>query len=433
MTKASLALAIAAAGCGRLNFQDITGHAADGNLGGDGATGDLVTLVIASDEYLAEPAGLPIAGATVLIERAGGTERLTTDATGTVQFSATGAIACHAIYKSDIGWRGYTIAAPPAGKIELGSRPASNPTHNMTFTLPASATAEQFTVRLPEHCATPPMFGAPSMGLAYEAACEGTTPRVIGFALTPTGSGNPNLYLDAGFVALANGTTHPITGSYAPLVTRTLQITNLPLATDTVRAEILARTGLDLTSLTPSPRSITPGSTTASLDFGVVPGGNTLRVQVVPPTPISRVAASERIAPLLGTGNPVAFDVRTMLPALDSLTPDGARAVRWTGGGTGGTITIVEAIASNVQWDAYLPPTATSMQLLDLPPDLGVPIPKSVDVVAVVKLDIPGATAADLLPTIDRRWPLWPHDPMLLPPAGSSNAHILYSAALGPP
>jgi hypothetical protein len=60
-------------------------------------------------------------------------------------------------------------------------------------------------------------------------------------------------------------------------------------------------------------------------------------------------------------------------------------------------------------------------------------MPDSADVVSVVKLDVPGVSRTDLLPTIDRRWSRWPHDATLFPPAGSSLARILYSAALGPP
>jgi hypothetical protein len=170
-----------------------------------------------------------------------------------------------------------------------------------------------------------------------------------------------------------------------------------------------------------------------TLSFGVVPGGNAVRVQVIPSTPIALLASSERIAPLATATLPATFDASSMLPAIDSLALDGARGLRWTGGGSGGTITVVEAIAGGVQWDFYLEPAATSVHLPDLPADLGVPMPDSADVVSVVKLDVPGVSRTDLLPTIDRRWSRWPHDATLFPPAGSSLARILYSAALGPP
>ena len=49
------------------------------------------------------------------------------------------------------------------------------------------------------------------------------------------------------------------------------------------------------------------------------------------------------------------------------------------------------------------------------------------------KLAVPGAAGGDLVPTIDRRWVMWPHDAMLLPAAGGASTRILYTAALGPP
>lgn len=60
------------------------------------------------------------------------------------------------------------------------------------------------------------------------------------------------------------------------------------------------------------------------------------------------------------------------------------------------------------------------------------PVPGTFDVLSIVKLDVPGATLADLVPTIDRRWPSWPHDPLLLPPVGGAMSRMLYSRSLGP-
>ena len=431
MTKPTLALAIAVAGCGRLGFGELAGRGVDGGI--DGPAGELVTLVVTSDQYLAEPAGTPIAGATVLVERSGGTDRLTTDAAGIARFPAAGVIACHAIYKSELGWRGYSVTAPPAIRIELGGRPAGSPTHGMTLTLPPSATASSFTVRLPEHCASPPLYGASSMDLSYDVACEGTTPRVIGFALPVSGSQNPDLYLDGGLVTLANGAMHAITGSYLQVPVRAINIVNVPIAAAAVQVEVLARSGIDLTSLTPIPHSVTPGASTVHFDLGVVPGGETARLQVFAATPVAVLASSERIERLPAGGITTALDARTLLPPIDSLALDGPRGMRWTGGGTGGTITIVETISGGIQWDLYLDPSATSASVPPIPADLGAPEPKSPDVVSVVKLDVPGATHDALLPTIDRRWSLWPHDPVLLPDAGSSEARLLYIAALGPP
>ncbi|HEX7841386.1 MAG TPA: hypothetical protein VF469_28100 [Kofleriaceae bacterium] len=428
MTKAWLALALALAGCGRLGFEPVEGLRQDG--GSDVPAGDLVTIVVTSDQYLAEVAGTPIAGATVLVERSGGPDRLMTDASGMAQFSAAGAIACHVVYKSDLGWRGYTVAAPLAGTIELGSRLATSPTHGMTFVLPASGNPSQFTVQFPSHCVTPSPSSTPSVAISYNAACEGTQGRLIGYALASAGTG-PDLYVDAGLVTLANGGTYTVPGSYQALPVHPLAISNLPAATDTVTAEVLARSGLDLTALTPVPVGATAQGSSAMLNLGAVPGGNALHLQVLALTPLAYVSTSDRIAPVALAAQAAAVDARGMLPPIDSAMP-GARAVSWTGG-AGGTITIVEGIAGGVQWDLYLDPSATSARVPDLPADLGVPVPGTFDFLSIVKLDVPGATLADLLPTIDRRWPSWPHDPLLLPPAGGAMSRLLYLGTQQPP
>jgi len=424
-----LTLLLALAGCGRLGFQDRPGADAS-----DGPGGDTVTVIVTSDEYLSEPAGKPIAGATVLVERSTGTDRLTTDATGTARFGATGALACHVIYKSELGWRGYTVAPPlmaMSSTIELGSRPASNPSHNVTFTLPTDSSAASFTVRLPEHCGLPPSSGSASVSIPYEATCEGRSVHAYAFALPASGSSQPDLYIDAGMVQLINNATLGVSGGYTPLPVRMLQLTDLPAGTDSVSAEIVQRAGVDLTSLTPTPGSAVGAATSASLQMGVVPGGNGISLRAFTITPVQYLSSSELFAPLgLATGT--TFDARDMLPLFASLTVSDPTRVAWTGA-AGGTITIVERQDGATQWDWYLPASATVARLPDIPADLGVPGPKPTSYAQVTRLAVPGATGGDLLQTIDRRWSLWPHDDLLLPQAGSSMARMLYSASLGPP
>jgi hypothetical protein len=430
MTTTRVALAIALAGCGRVGFQDIAGPAG-GDAGSDAATGDTVTLVVTSDEYLAEPAGLPIAGATVLVERGTGTDRLVTDATGRAQFAAAGVTACHVIYKSSIGWRGYTVQPPPAGTIELGSRPAFNLNRSITFTLPPSGGASDYTVRLPGHCAFPPYSGSPSVFVQYDPACDGATVHAVGFVRAPVGSGMPDSYLDAGMVALRNGATHQVTGNYQPLAMRTLQLTDLPAGAAGVIADVVARAGLDLTSLTPTLDSVTPSGGAATLHEEVAPGANGLEITVFGGLPVQYSTSSELIAPLTAP-IPLTLSAKDMLPLFDSMTLTDPSRIAWTGG-AGGAITIVERIGGDFQWDWYLPASATVARLPAIPADLGVPAPKVPDDASVTKLAVPGATGGDLVQTIDRRWVMWPHDAMLLPSAGGASTRILYSAALGPP
>ena len=431
MTTTRFALAIALAGCGRVGFQDVAGPTG-GDAGADGAAGDTVTLVVTSNEYLGEPAGMPIAGATVLVERSTGTDRLVTDATGRAQFAAAGAIACHVIYQSSVGWRGYTVQPPPAGTIELGSRPAFSQNQSITVALPANASASDYTVRLPEHCGFPPYDSSPSVQFTYDPACEGATVHAIGFVRTPVGSGLPDLYLDAGMVTLRNGTTLPVTGSYQQLPTRTLQLTDLPAGATDVGADVVARAGLDLTALSPNFDSVAPSGGTATLHEEVAPGGNSLEISVSGGLPAGPyLISSELIAPISGA-TPQTFSAKDMLPLLASMTITDPSRIAWTGG-AGGTITIVERVGSDFQWDWYLPASASVARLPAIPDDLGVPAPKVPDDASVTKLAVPGAAGGDLVSTIDRRWPGWPHDAMLLPPAGGASTRILYSAALGPP
>jgi hypothetical protein len=428
MTTTRFALAIALAGCGRFGFQDIAGLTG-GDAGSD--AGDTVTLVVTGDEYLADPAGIPVAGATVLVERSTGTDRLVTDATGRAQFAAAGVIACHVIYHSSVGWRGYTVQPPPAGTIELGSRPAFNLNRSTTLVLPSSAGANEYTVSLAEHCGTAPLSSSPSVSFMYEPACDGAAVHAVGFALAPVGSGTPDRFLDAGTVTLRNGQTRLITGSYAVLATRTLQLTGLPAGAAGVSVEIEERAGLELTPLTPNSGNATPSGGAATVQLKPAPGGNALNIGVFGGLPIQYSTTSQLIAPL-PTSTPQNFSAQDMLPLFDSMTITDPTRIAWTGG-TGGTITIVERVGGDFQWDWYLPPSAAVARLPAIPADLGVPAPRVPDDASVTKLAVPGAAGGELVPTIDRRWAVWPHDALLLPAAGGALTRILYTAALGPP
>ncbi len=414
----------------RVGFSDIAGPTGS-DAGTDAAAGDTVTLVVTSDEYLGEPAGTPVAGATVLVERSAGTDRMVTDATGRAQFAAAGVIACHVIYQSSIGWRGYTVQPPPAGTIELGSRPAFNLNLGITFALPTSAGAGDYTVRLPGHCAFPPYSGSPSVSFDYDPACDGATVHAVGFARAQVGSGMPDRYLDAGMVTLHSGATLKVSGSYQPLALQTMQLTDLPSGATSASAEVMARAGLDLTLLSPSDDSVAPSGSGATVQERIAPGGNSLELDVLGGLPIQYSTSSALIAPVPSTGL-ATLSAKDMLPLFESMTITDPTQVAWTGA-AGGTITIVERVGGDFQWDWYLPPSATVARLPAIPADLGMPAPKVPDDASVTKLAVPGAAGGDLVPTIDRRWSAWPHDAMLLPAAGGASTRILYTSALGPP
>jgi hypothetical protein len=302
----------------------------------------------------------------------------------------------------------------------------------MTFSIPPDNTAADFTVRVPEHCGRAAYYGAPPVSVDYGRACEGKPERVIAYVRPLSGSGFPDLYLDAGTVTLANNSTRSVTGSYRPLDAHQLHLVNLPAGATSVAVDVLARSGIDLLPLVPNSDSTTPQGRAAMLATPAAPGGNALRVVAFGSPASAYLASSERIMAAAITTT-MDIDEQGMLPLFDTLVASRPPSLAWTGGGSGGTIIAVEANAGMVQWDAYLDPSATAVMFPEIPADLAVPIPKAFDFASVVKLDVPGATTADLARTIDRRWLLWPHDNELFPPDGSASTYILYTAALGPP
>jgi hypothetical protein len=411
----ALAAACALAACGRVAFQPAAGPE------DDESPGETITVIVTSDEYLAEPAGQPIRGATVLIERDGAVERTATDGAGTARFAAAGVSVYHVVYKADLGWRIYTAAAPRAGTFEYGGRSAFNLSQQMTLSIPGGAAADSFALTLPDRCATVLPSPSPSFTFDYNAVCSGEAVRVIAFRLPPSA---PE-YLDAGLVTLANGATRVVTGTYQTALLRTIEITDLPAGTASVFADVVVRSADDVVRLTPVSSPVTTGGMpTAAVSTFAAPGGDALHVRAFLELPGRSSSSSERIAPAMIAGT-TQFDATSMLPLFTQVTADGLVSVSWTGGGTGGTVLAVEAVAGMLQWDAYTQPSATSVTFPSLPADLGVPRPASFAVVTVAKLDIPGATA-DTARTLDRTWQLWPNSVDLVSPSGGSMTRALY-------
>jgi hypothetical protein len=412
----ALVAAVALAACGRLGFQ--LGAGPDG---GDGE-GDAIKVIVTSDEYLAEPAGQPIAGATVLIERGGVVERMVTDDAGTALFAAAGVTAYHVVYEADLGWRVYTAAAPRPGTFELGGRPALDRGHQMTLLVPGGAAADSYAVGLPDRCATVMPSQEPTFTFNYNRACSGTAVPVIAFRLPPS---TPE-YFDAGLVMLANGSTHVVNGSYQTAVLRTVEVTGLPAGTEVVHADVVARSGDDVMRVTSLSSSVaTLGLSAATVNNFAARGGDALHVRAFLDLPEPSLSSSERIEPTT-IADITQFDAARMLPPFTQVTAESLASVSWTGGGSGGTLIAVEATASMLQWNAYTEPSATSVTFPMLPADLGVPLPPRFALVTVAKLDIPGAAAADIARTLDRTWNLWPNSAALVPPAGGGMARMLY-------
>jgi hypothetical protein len=427
-----LALAVlvsGAAGCGRVGFQELSGHGGDDD---GGAADHTVALTVTSDQSASAPAGAPIAGATVMIQRAAGaaSERLTTDATGSARFAADGVVAFHVAYHAGASWRVYTVAAPPAGAITLGGRPlAAAFSHAMTFAVPDNGSSN-FWLHLGAACAISTKEGSASFRLDYAAGCEGTTTHVIAF--TTAAGTSQDRYIDAGSVTLSNGGRKTVTGAYATPAAHTVQITNLLGLVSSASAGIYARDGLDLVELGGDFDSATPSAGTATVTTTAAPGGNALRVSTFGDLPIQYSSTSERIVPAT-VASQMSFDASAMVPLFSQLMLTSPPSVAWTGGAGDGSILALEITSGALQWDAYLPPSATSVRFPDLPGDLGAPVPNTYDYASLVRLDVPGATAADLLPAIDRTSVTWPSDRAVFPATGSGVARIVYSVGLGPP
>lgn len=426
-----LALALLLAGCGRVGFEEIAGRGGDD--AGSGGGSNAITLVVTSDETASTPGGAPIAGATVLVEHGAGTlpERLTTDAGGTAQFAAAGVVACHVAFRSGPGWRVYTIQAPPSGTIALGGRSLTTTfSHGMKFALPDNGSSN-FWLNLGASCAIPPKYGSPTFTLGYVPACEGKTTHVIAFTTAP--GTTSDRYIDVGNVTLANGAMKTVTGNYLQPTPYSVQITGMPGVIGSAGVGIYARSGLDLTHLGGDFDSVsTPGGGTVNVPTSAAPGGNTLWVSLRGDLPIQYESSTDRIVPATIAAQ-MTFDARTAVPVFSQLTLTAPPSVSWIDGAGQGTILALEITSGSLQWDAYLPPSATSARFPDLPSDLGVPVPASYDFASLARLDIPGATTADLARTIDHTWPSWPSDGSVFPAVGSGMARIVYSIGLGPP
>jgi hypothetical protein len=415
----ALGVVLALAACGRLGFEDRAGDAGD--------PGETITLVVTSDEYLSDPAGMPIVDATVLIDRGTGVlERVLTDDSGTAQFPSSGVVAYHVVYLADLGWRIYTAQTPPPGTFELGGRPAVNLNRSMTITTPTSPGNGLYSLHLPAQCAIPSSESAPVFTFSFDPACEGRSVRAIAFRRDGIGTTATATYLDAGSVALVNGSTHDATGSYKPTAAVTLDVSNLPDLVTEVAGDVVVREGGDLTSLVGTGFGAFPQSGSATMMKTVASGGNAIRMTLYMDLGGGYGASVDHLRPQTIAAT-MAVDAAALLPPFTSLTID-LPFVSWAGGSTGGSWIAVEAITGMVQWNAYAPPSATFVRFPAIPADLGVPVPTAFDVVLVNKLDLPGATAEELSSRFDRTWRDWPASLELLPAEGITRAQISYLA-----
>lgn len=414
------------AGC-RIGFDRLPGD----DVADDIADPGMTEVRVLSDAYADDPAGAPITGATVLVDRGAGiVERLQTGADGSARFVADGVAFVHAVHHGDLGWRVYTVAAP-SGVIELGGRPGALAEHTMTVLLPDDG-ATDYQLTIPTRCGFPAPIGGAKVVLSYAAACEGQTVR----ALAVEHRLSEPRYLDVAALPLIAGSTVTAPGAYRTEPTVVLGLQNQGTARWRVGAQLVLRTDNDLLPRAPAYEvSLSAGAGTAALEWPFAPDSNfldgTITSEATPAAYISRTEVLQP-RPVAGDTTSVGFAAADFLVPWQRIELTQPPSLSWAPQ-AGGTITVVETSSDLVQWDAYLEPTATAALWPALPADLGVPTPAAFHYAQVSKLDVPGATRAQLLPTIDRRWQQWPADALLLPAGGGAFSSVLYSAGLGPP
>jgi hypothetical protein len=385
--------------CGRIGFEH-TGSGPDDDDPG------MISLRVTTDDAVdpaVSQAGFPVRGATVLIDRGnGGYDRIATDALGSAQFAAASVRAFHVVYHDPYLWRVYTVAVPHVREIEIGGRAFQ--TNTMTVSLPAGVANDSYQLQTIRGCGFFSSGTTPMVEVRYRRGCEGKTVHALSYAFQPDNS----RYLDAGDLTLSNGTSQTVTGSYLPLGMQTIQLENLPSATAFASVEIFARSAGDLVPLSHAPASATLQGLGGRATVAVAPGGDTMMVRVstsLLPGP-SITGASSSYITAASAGASTSFDASILLPMFESITLDSPHpfSMMWSGGDSRGTLTAIEVndTVSTLLWRAYLEPSATSATFPALPPDLGVPSAPVTFAGSVIKYDIPGATAADVVRTLDR-------------------------------
>jgi hypothetical protein len=385
------------AACGRIGFSQLSGGRRDGgDIEPDSYAGPgTISLVVTGE---GSNAGVPIAGADVLVDRSGTFDRLTTSAQGTVSFMVPGPTTFHVVYPESAGhFRVYTIGSARAGgTVVLGGAPV-DATATMTLKAPTGAgTTYSFTLG---HCANPPNFGGATMLFSYLTSCEGHAVHVYAFNL------NPDSYIDAGTVTLAAGSTYSVTGTYVAIPNHAVHVTNLPAMTTSVYTSFAIQNPGDLLILDPDgPTSTTPNGTTFDTTELAPPGGNLLAVQAdgIQSDPTSAFSFAYVAT---DTSGDVSYDASPMLPLMSDITVAPATdGVSWAPAIAGGVMYAVDASANNVEWTAYVDAGTEHVAFPALPADLAAAIPATWNDAHVTLYDVPDTNAATIVETID-------HDP----------------------
>jgi len=229
---------------------------------------------------------------------------------------------------------------------------------------------------------------------------------------------------------LRNGSTVPLRGSYLTAMPQAIDVEHLPNGTTAAYAALYARTGEQLTLRSSLSSPVTPQGNAATLIADASIGGDVVYVRADGSPGASRLARSERVAPI-ALADPLRVDSAGMLPLFDTLEVPNDGTMAWTGGGTGGTV--ISTFRSDLAntWQAFLPPTATSLAFPALPADLGVTLPTFAFKGLIAKVDVPGTTASELIRALDLAQDDWPHAPGLVSSDGGVISRIVYDVGPG--
>jgi hypothetical protein len=292
----------------------------------------------------------------------------------------------------------------------------------MTLTLPTDGASTSYWTSNAGNCIQFPSSTTHTLALKYQPKCEGRTVHMFGYAQP----GAAIDYFDAGTITFVNGSNQSVGGSYAPTTVQTLQIDHLPGTTVTASAEILARSGDDLLSLSNMSADVAPQAGSATFALPAVPHGSSVHISAQGIQKNSLLARSELLAPATIEAA-TTIDASAMLPLFDSLTVGADGSFAWTGGDGRGTVISFIRNSLSLSWQAFLEPTATGASFPAFPADLGVPVPDRPFLMLVTKLDVPGAALNDVVRALDRGQDDWPDDvPELAPATGSSISRIQY-------
>jgi hypothetical protein len=424
------------AACGRIGFGTYGGGSGDPFGDGGVVPPDTIALEVTAD-------GAPgaIAGATVLVDRGGTYDRLTTDGQGIATIDASAATTLDVVYRVGSSWRVYTlIDVPPQTAIVLGGRrPNESNTSRMHLDVPSLPAASAYGFTIPLGCGFSGFNdSSPMLDISYEPHCEGAS-----YSMFIIGDDTTGAYygLDAGTSVLAAGTTRTVTGSYTALPAYTVDVSSLPaqsIAVYFTAGAFDASNGFaDFTPI----QTAVPVNDAASFTIHVPSDIDMFELDAVAPVASAYTSQSRYLAQVAFAPT-TAFDASVLLPDFSGMMlPPSADAASWSFIGTTPStpaITGFDAFidrAEPLHWTVYAPGTVTGVTFPALPADLAGAFTTggTWNLATTGIVAAPDATYSSLLKAWDSAW-LGSDGGWLFPyTVGLAYDWINYDAGLGPP